>query len=255
MKHVVCYSGGHSSALVAIEVSRKYGNADLVLLNHDMAAHVEDAGIKRFKREVAAYIGVPVTYANRGDGTEDQFDVCIQSKGFKGGNNVLCTTRLKTEPFWKWLKDNVPDKNCVCYYGFDATEKQRVTRRVGIMANRGYKTDYPLLWTERTIHSTKEIGIEPPLTYSTFKHANCIGCLKAGWQHWYVVYCTRKDIWEKAKNAEEEIGHAIHKDAHGLPVYLAERERVLADAKSRNRTNRTHFNWKVLERGEKSDSD
>ena len=93
------------------------------------------------------------------------------------------------------------------------------------MANRGYKTDYPLLWTERTIHSTKEINIEPPLTYSTFKYANCIGCLKAGWQHWYVVYCTRKDIWEKAKNAEEEIGHAIHKDAHGLPVYLAERER------------------------------
>ena len=58
MKHIVCYSGGHSSALVAIEVSRKYGTADLVLLNHDMAAHVEDADIKRFKREVAAYIGI-----------------------------------------------------------------------------------------------------------------------------------------------------------------------------------------------------
>lgn len=49
----------------------------------------------------------------------------------------------------------------------------------------------------------------PPLTYSVFKHANCVGCLKAGRQHWYVVYCTRPDIWDKAKWAEEEIGYTI----------------------------------------------
>jgi len=47
------------------------------------------------------------------------------------------------------------------------------------------------------------------MTYSTFKHANCVGCIKAGKQHWYCVFVTRKDIWEKAKKAEEEIGHSI----------------------------------------------
>lgn len=36
MKHIICYSGGHSSALVAIEVARKYGAGDVVLLNHDI---------------------------------------------------------------------------------------------------------------------------------------------------------------------------------------------------------------------------
>ncbi len=30
-KHIVCYSGGHSSALVAIEVVRKYGKENCVL--------------------------------------------------------------------------------------------------------------------------------------------------------------------------------------------------------------------------------
>ena len=53
MKHIVCYSGGHSSALVALEVAAKHGTSDLVLLNHDMHFSVEHADIKRFKHEVA----------------------------------------------------------------------------------------------------------------------------------------------------------------------------------------------------------
>lgn len=83
----------------------------------------------------------------------------------------------------------------------------------------GYKSDYPLAFWERTIQSTNELGIAPPNTYSQFKHANCTGCLKAGKQHWYIVFCTRKDIWEKAKFAEEIIGYSILKD-----VYLSELE-------------------------------
>ena len=31
-KHIVCYSGGHSSALVAIEVVRRYGKENTVLV-------------------------------------------------------------------------------------------------------------------------------------------------------------------------------------------------------------------------------
>ena len=28
-------------------------------------------------------------------------------------------------------------------------------------------------------------------------------------QHWYIVYCTRPDIWQKALWAEDEIGYSI----------------------------------------------
>jgi hypothetical protein len=31
-------------------------------------------------------------------------------------------------------------------------------------------------------------------------------------QHWYVVYCERKDIFEKAIKTEEEIGYSIIKN-------------------------------------------
>jgi len=212
LKHVICYSGGHSSALVAIEVVRKYGKENVILLNHDINSRVENQDIKRFKQEVADYLGIPVTYANHPQwDIKDQFDVVVDAKAFKVGNGTaLCTHRLKTLPFEVWLKDNYPDKNIILYYGFDKTEKARIQRRSQILGVQGYKTDYPLaLWEHRTIGSTLEIGISPPNTYSHFKHANCTGCLKAGKQHWYLVYLNRQDIWAKGKWAEEEIGYTI----------------------------------------------
>lgn len=217
MKHIVCYSGGHSSALVAIEVVRKFGKDSVILLNHDINSNVENQDIKRFKKEIADFLGIEITYSNIGglhlNDLPDQFDVVVKAEAFKVGSGTeLCTSRLKTEPFHKYLKENFEDKDCIIYYGFDLNEKKRIQRRSSILGQQGYKTDYPLaLWKDRTIQSTNEIGIVPPNTYESFKHANCTGCLKAGRQHWYIVFCTRKDIWEKAKWAEEEIGYTIIK--------------------------------------------
>lgn len=231
MIHVVCHSGGHESALVGIEVARRFGKENTVLLNHDIPAHVEHADIKRFKQEVADYIGLPITYASHADPTADQFDVCVQAQAFKVENGIeLCTNRLKTQPFMAWLANADPADTTV-YYGFNADELHRVQRRSGIMGAQGWRTDYPLaLWKDRTIYATEEVGIVRPLTYSVFKHGNCTGCLKAGWQHWYVVYCTRPDLWTKAKWAEDEIGHAIHHDDTG-PVYLEDMEPKFAAMK------------------------
>ena len=221
MKHLVCYSGGHSSALVAIEVAKKFGAENTILLNHDIHESVENSDIKRFKREIATYLGIPVTYANHANfDTKDQFDVVREAKAFKVGNGTaLCTNRLKTAPFEKYLKENFPitagpNKDVMIYYGFDMNESARIKRRQSILANMGYMSDYPLTWANRTILSTKEIGIEPPLSYDVFKHANCVGCLKAGRQHWYIVYCTRPDIWEKAKSTEDAIGYSIIKGTY-----------------------------------------
>lgn len=227
-KHIVCYSGGHSSALVAIEVVRKFGPDDVLLVNHDMHMSVEDADVKRFKRQVAEHLNLPITFVNYKNASMDQFDVSVESKAFKVDSGPeLCTARLKTEPFMRWLGAEFPNKDIVVYYGFDLNETKRIQRRSGIMGVQGYTTAYPLATEGRTILSTAEIGIEPPLGYSQFKHANCIGCLKAGWQHWYIVYCTRPDIWLKAKWAEEEIGYAIHHDDSG-PVYLEDMEAKFA---------------------------
>ena len=224
-KHVVCYSGGESSAKTAVLVARRFGIENLILVNHDICGRVEDEDIKMFKREVAAYLALPITYVNMlGWEDLDQFDICVKERAFKppGANGQeLCTSRLKTRPFLAWLAATFPKNDCVVYYGFDANETGRIQRRSSIMGAMGYRTDFPLtLWPEK-MATIREIGIEPPNTYSVFKHGNCKGCLKAGMQHWYVIYCTRCDIWGKAKWAEEEIGYSIHQD-----MYLEDLEPV-----------------------------
>ena len=224
MKHIVCFSGGHASALVGFEVARKFGTRDMVLINHDMHAAVEDADIKRFKMEVAARLDMGVTYESRNNAQQDQFDVCVEAGAFKVGNgSELCTARLKTEPFMAWLKANCDPSDTTVYYGFDALETVRIQRRSSIMAAQGWRTAFPLAHWPLTIPNTESVGIARPRSYSLFKHGNCTGCLNAGWQHWYIVYCTRPDIWAKGKWAEEEIGYAIHYD-DGKPVYLEDME-------------------------------
>ena len=153
--------------------------------------------------------------------TLDPLDVCIKAGAFKVGNGTaLCINRLKTKPFADWLKLNYPSKSfetredIKILYGFDMNERHRIQRRVGIMAQQGYLTDYPLATWECAIQNIEETEIKRPVTYEIFRHANCIACLKAGRQQWYIVYCTRPDLWEKAKYAEKKIGYTIIKMSH-----------------------------------------
>lgn len=220
-KAVVCYSGGHSSALAAIEAARKFGSENVILLNHDISTRVEREDIKRFKKEVAEYLGIAITYANM-DNHEEKTPLAISrdKKAFNGANGYkFCTHYLKTRPFQMWLLDNYPASGCatckdiVILYGFDSNEPERIQRRAQILGAMGYETDFPLALWKRTITNTEEVGIAKPSTYNIYKHANCIGCLKAGKQHWYCVYCLRPDIWAEARAAEDEIGYSIIKGA------------------------------------------
>lgn len=164
MKAIVCFSGGHSSALAAIETVRKYGAENTVLLNHNISSKVEHADIKRFKREVADYCGVLITYANMENFEEmTPLKIAVSNKGFQAvPGKAFCTSRLKTEPFYKYLEQfgRSPDIHVV--YGFDAEEQNRIMRRSAIICAMGFTPEFPLADWDRTIYSTTEIGISPP---------------------------------------------------------------------------------------------
>lgn len=221
-KYVVCLSGGHSSALVAIEAVRKVGKKNIILLNHDISPEVEDADIKRFKSDISNYLDIPITYANmEGWETKTPLRICKEIGAFKVGNgSALCTNRLKTVPFYKWIAENYSiEKGQMCeditiLYGFDKSEPSRIQRRVGVMQIKGYYTDFPLAYWNRTIEKTEDIGIKRPTTYKIYRHANCKGCLKAGRQQWYLTFCLNPEIWEEAKEAENKIGYSILKDTY-----------------------------------------
>jgi hypothetical protein len=255
MKGIVCFYGGHSSALVAVEAVRKYGKKNVILLNHDISSEVEHPDIKRFKRDVADYLDVDITYANMGGFEElTPLRVCKKIGAFQSQpGQALCTYNLKTKPFYDWLEANYPvdlanpladmREDVRILYGFDASEPNRIQRRQQILAVQGYYTEFPLACKERTIGNIEEIGIKRPTTYRIFKHANCLGCLKAGRQHWYVIYCLRPQIFKEAVEAEQEIGHSIIKG-----IYLEELIPKFEEIKSKgicpnDRENSAEF-WK-----------
>ncbi len=213
MKYIVCYSGGHSSALAAVETVRRHGAENTILLNHNISPEVEHPDIKRFKDEVAAHLGLPIAYANMpGWETLTPLKIALAKKGFQyKPGQALCTYNLKTLPFYKWLADNFPDRDCVIVYGFDSTERHRMERRASILAAMGYKAEFPLAQDGHTVRAIEELGIKRPCTYANQKHANCAGCLKAGRQHWYWVYCLHPAIFKEALAAEAQIGHSIIK--------------------------------------------
>ncbi len=219
MQYVVCYSGGHSSALAAVETVRRFGNENVILLNHDISSKVESIKIKKFKNQVAEYLQLPITYANC-EGVEQKtpLSLCLEHGRvkFRSGHEI-CTYFLKTQPFYQWLEENYPvydgqmSEEIVLIYGFDENEIHRVARRRRHLESMGYDTLYPLVEWPRTINNIEEIGISRPRVYFESKHANCIGCLKAGKQHWYKVYCCHRDIFEEAKMVEEQICFSVLK--------------------------------------------
>lgn len=217
MKYLVCYSGGHSSALAAVETVRRYGKENVILLNHDISEKVEHPDVKRFKQEVADYLGVPITYANAVGLKElTPFEAARSQRVISFGFlRESCTFVLKSEPFKRYLSEHFPvaegkvNRDVCIIYGFSKDEVDRAERRKRILAKHGYMTDFPLINWERTIYDIEEIGIKKPVVYEYFTHANCIGCLKGRRQHWYAVYYLYPDIFEEAKELEKEIGHGI----------------------------------------------
>lgn len=229
--HIVCMSGGGGSADTALEVVSRYGNDNVILVNHECL--LEGSDVARFENEVADYLKLPITYVNfEGSDTKDQFDVVMEKGSFinPADRQALCTHVMKTEPFMRWLNFNFPttstlfdeQKKCVIYYGFDNTEPDRILRRSSIMAAHGYKTAFPNAHWVRTT-SVEKIGIKLPNVYKIYKHANCKGCLKAGWQHWYCIYVLEPQIWERGKLAESKIGYSIHND-----FFLEEKEEMFS---------------------------
>jgi hypothetical protein len=117
---IVCFSGGHSSALVAIEAVKRYGKSRVILLNHNISSHVEHQDIKRFKENVSNYCDVPITYANAQEYESlTPIKVCEMMSGFGiNAGNTFCTYELKTKPFYNYL-ESIPKEVGTYSLGFD----------------------------------------------------------------------------------------------------------------------------------------
>jgi len=218
MRHIVCFSKSHNSALAAIEVVRRFGNENVILLHHAINPKYEHPDVKRFGYYITEYLKLSITYANRKNIDDrnkllSQFSLCELANTFDiGGNQAVCSNRLKHNPFREWLKTYGKPGNDVIYYPFTINQIDDATRVENALKLEGYRTEFPLIFWKTTIRSTEEIGIASPLAYSVFKGIKCIGCIRANKTHWYAVYYLFPEIWLEAKEAERCIEQTIFKD-------------------------------------------
>lgn len=207
-KHIVCYSGGVSSALVGAMVLKKFGPEKTVWVNHQVNA--EPLDVDRFEQEFASYHKMPITYVNaEGFDTLTPYEVAeIYNRFFvpvRGQPTAMCTYVLKTEPFEIYLSQLQDKSKVKVYYGFDRSEIVRMTKKIKVALKWGVMLDFPLaLWDDKLDESyLDKIGIKAPMMYEVYKHANCIGCIKAKKLHWLCVYVHNREIFDKFEELED----------------------------------------------------
>ena len=230
MEHVVGFSGGAASAVVA-EIVAKENPGNTTLLFHDTKTEPEDNA--RFRDEASKHIGVDVTDFSDG---RDIWQV-FEDEGFLGnGRNTPCSRILKQEKSMEYLKAN----GGILYIGFTVDEWRRAQRTSARYAHAGIETRFPLIdnriGKEECLHRVETCwGIDPPKLYEWAEHANCIPCVKGQKAYWGLIHMYERTAWERAVKAEDEFGHTIFTEAGSLTeelenclrlarVYLAKKE-------------------------------
>jgi len=210
MKHIVLFSGGAASSYTAWLVSKQYDKKDIILLHTPTYSEHRDAD--KFRKEVAEYIGIPIT--EQADG-RDIWQLIDDEKHIPGQFMPFCTRILKIEQTKKFLK-NIKD-DYIQYIGYSAHEYKRVQNTYARNIVKGLTVKFPIFEFGISDEEIKNIiqndwKIKLPETYKYLKHNNCIPCFKAGKKEWKNFWLYYPDKFFKAAEKEIQCGHTVFKN-------------------------------------------
>lgn len=208
LKHIVLFSGGAASSCIACLVAQEH--KDTILLHTPTYSEHPDAD--RFRKQVANYIGLPITIQADGRDIWQLIDDenCLPSNWIP-----FCTRILKQEQTKKFIQ-NLND-DFILYYGYGVDEWRRVQKQSVRFEQIGWKAQYPLferkisdLQVKDTIKNVWRICLPEPYKY--LEHNNCIPCWKGGKGHFQRVAKYYPEYFLKAIEKEKQIGHTVFKD-------------------------------------------
>ena len=209
MKHIILYSGGANSAYVAYLVNQEH-HEDTILLHTPTYSEHPDAD--RFRKQFADYLNLPIAVQADGRTIWQLMDDehCLPSDRIP-----FCSRILKTEQALKFY-NNMKDE-FVVYLGYDGAEWRRAQRTSARLLNEGICSEYPLLKTGISNENIKkfirdELRICLPEPYLYLNHNNCLPCFKGGKQHFYQIWKHYPEYFNKAIEAEDNIGYSVFKD-------------------------------------------
>ena len=205
-KHIVMFSGGAASSVVAKMVADKYpGNT--ILLHTPTGSEHQDAD--RFREQVAAYIGLPITVEKA---SKTLWELVESRKHLPSEAMPYCTRELKLVPKQRFLKKLNSDFSL--YFGLGFDEWRRIQRSWAREQVNGIEIKFPLLEARLTGEDCKRIVREEwkiclPQPYIYLSHNNCIPCYKGGKSHWYKVWKYYPEQFIRAATAERGASNTV----------------------------------------------
>lgn len=209
MKHIVMFSGGAASSVVAKIVADEHPN-DTILLHTPTGAEHEDAD--RFRQQVADFIGLPITVeaANK-----TLWEMVESYKQIPNDSIPYCTERLKLIPQDRYLKRLEKQKESfIIYLGLGVDEWRRIQRVWARNEAKGRKAVFCLMDLRMNGEDCKKIIREEwkiclPEPYKYLPHNNCIPCYKAGKGNWYKVWKHYPERFFRAAAAERQASNTV----------------------------------------------
>jgi len=216
MKHVVGFSGGVASSVMAKIVAEEHPE-DTVLLYHSTNTEPEDND--RFRKDVSGYIGVPITEDSDG---RNIWELFADEKYLGNGRNTPCSRILKQERSLRYLQSHLPAQ---LYIGFTLEEYRRAQRTYARYSQRHIEVRFPLIENKLTkdecLHRVENCwGLKLPQIYSWAEHANCIPCIKGKKAYWGLIYMYERAAWDRASQAEKDFKCTIFTEAGTLEQEL-----------------------------------
>lgn len=210
MKHIVMFSGGAASSVVAKMVAEQYPE-DTILLHTPTGAEHPDAD--RFREQVAQRIGLPITV----EAAKKTLWEYVELWNHIPNNSLRnkCTEQVKIAPQKRFLKRlEKSGEDFIQYIGFGFDEWRRMQKAMARNEAIGRKVAFPLFDARLTGNDCKRIirnewEICLPEPYKYLSHNNCIPCYKGGRGHWYKVYKHYPEQFYRAAAAERRAANTV----------------------------------------------
>ena len=236
IEHLVQFSGGAGSWAAACRVVDRYGPDRTVLLCADTRSEHDDW--RPFVDAAADQMDAELVMLDYG---LDVWELAAKNRMIPNTRADFCSRVLKRELLDRWRNEHCDPEVVTIYFGFDWTEKHRLTRIRERLAP--WRVDVPLCWDppldkHQILKALAESDLPYPTAYRLgLPHNNCLkyGCVKGGQAYWKRVLEELPDAYLRSEAAEEQLrasvgDHAILRDRTGgvsTPVSLRSfRERI-----------------------------
>lgn len=212
IKHIVMFSGGAASSVVAKMVAEKYPK-DTILLHTPTGAEHPDAD--RFREQVAQFIGLPITVESAKKTLWEYVESWKYIPNMSFQNK--CTEQVKIDPQNRFLKRlERQGTDYIQYLGLGSEEWRRIQKVWARNQASGRKVEFPLAEAKLTGNDCKRIirdewKICLPEPYLYLSHNNCIPCYKGGKGHFYKVWKYYRSEFDRAATAERRCSNTVFK--------------------------------------------